>query len=221
MNTYRKREYKKVKFTKAEREAERTRYELAKEKRLPDEMLKGHRAANEATAALIERRLRDAEKLAQKGISGRTANAAHTRTVMANVRNAQRRYDDALLNLQRINPGEQRSRQSFELEMTLHMLKGRPEQALAVTEKAKANLGTDEPFWPLRIEIQRRRGEVEQAWAEHDRCKEEAFSTGIRQECSAVMKNMKRPGDDGSIGLPGGSFLEGLGDGLGSLLPGS
>ncbi len=221
MITYRKREYGGVKFTKAERDAERSKYEHAKGKRLPATLLEGHRAANKATTALIERRIKDAEGLAKKGISGPTENSAHTRTVMANVRHAQRRYDDALKNLKRIAPNELRSRQSFELEMTLHLLKGRPEEALAVTDEAKAHFGTDEPFWPMRIQIQLRRNEVDLAWAELDRCKAEAVSANIRGECAAVMKNRQRPGAKGSGGLPGGNLFEGFSEGLGNLLPGS
>jgi tetratricopeptide (TPR) repeat protein len=223
MNTYRKREYQSVKFSKADREAERTNYERAKETRLPAALLAGHHAANEATTALIERRLKDAAALAEKGISGRTADSAHTRTVMANVRNAQRRYDDALLNLQRIAPSELRSRQSYELEMTLHAIKGDYEDALAVTDRAKRKLGTDEPFMPLRIQIQLRRGEVEQAWVEHDRCKEEALSAGIREECAAAMGKRRRPGEEtgGGGAFPGKGLFDGIGKGIGKLLPGA
>lgn len=217
MNTYRKREYQKVKFGKAERDSERTRLANAMQQKLPPAVLEGHRAANEATTALIERRLQDAETLAKKGISGPTASSAHTRTVMAMVRDAQRRYDESLLNLRKISPNELRPRQSFELEMKLLLQKREYDQALAVTEKAKRQYGTDEPFRPLRIQIELARGDLDQAWVEHDLCKEEVLSTNIRRECTAVMKNQKRPGSDAGAILKdkGGSLF----DGLGSLIP--
>ncbi len=194
MNTYRKAVYQSVKFSKEAREAERTNYQAAKELRLPKGLLEGHHAANEATTALIEQRVAEAEKLALKGIDGRTTGSAHTRTVMANVRHAQRRYDEALLNLQRIAPDEQRSRQSYELEMMLHTLKGQPDRALAVTDKVERDFGTSEPFWPLRIQIQLQRGATEVAWEEHQRCVEEALSTNIRKECDAIMSQVRAPG---------------------------
>jgi len=225
MNTYRKREYKQVKFNQEERDAERERYEHAKASKLQSALFEGHHAANKATTALIERRIGDAETLAQQGINGRTANSAHTRTVMANVRHAQRRYDDALLNLKRIAPGELRSRESFELEMTLHTAKGNYEEALAVSDRAKRQLGTAEPFMPLRIQIQLKRNELDLAWAEHDHCKEEALSANIRSECKDVMKNRRRQGEGSAGGVPGqgllGSFSNGMSDSLRGLIPGN
>lgn len=220
MNIYRMREYKGLDLSKAERKAERTNFELAKQEYLSESMLAGHYAAREAMIALMERRLKDAEKLAEKGISGRTANSAHTRTVMASVRNAQRRYDEALLHLQRIAPNEFRSRQSYELEMQLHVIRGDYENALAVTDQATKKFGTDEPFWPLRIQIQLKRGEDELAWQEHDRCKKEAFSAGIRGECTAAMGDRRRPDELGENGLPDQNRMKSLSEGLDELLLG-
>ena len=210
MNAYRKREYKSFKFSKAERDAERTSYQTAKETRLPQPVLEGHRAANQARRALLEQRLNAAEELAKKGIAGSTEGSAHTRTVMANVRRAQRRYDHALLNLQRIAPGELRSRESYELEMALHVLKGHPEAALAVTDRAKKQFGTDEPFKPMRIQMQLQRNEVDLAWEEHARCKEEALSANIRKECAAVVAKVKRPGEDGTGAAPGSNLIDNI-----------
>jgi|GEM_PF-6550790 len=202
MNAYRKREYKSIKFTKEERKAERDRYTAAKQTRLPPSLLDGHRAANQATTALLEQRLDDAYQLAKRGIEGATEGSAHTRTVLASVRHAQQRYDEALLNLERIDPDELRSRQSFELEMMLHAVKGQPERALAVTDKAKKQFGTSEPFWPLRIQLQLQRNAIEQAWDEHDNCSDEALSANIRKECAAVMKKIPRHGVVAAPGTP-------------------
>jgi Zn-dependent protease with chaperone function len=215
MNTYRKAIYQSVKFSKEARAAERSNYQSAKDLRLPNDLLAGHRAANDATTALIEHRLKDAEKLAQKGISGRTSGSAHTRTVMANVRHAQKDYDNALLNLQRIAPGELRSRQSYELEMMLHTLKGRPEEALAVTERVERAYGTSEPFWPMRLQIHLERGSTDLAWEEHQHCVEEALAKPIRKECDAVMSQVPAPGS--GSGKSGASPSPGLVDSLKTL----
>lgn len=210
MNTYRKAVYQSIKFSKEAREAERTSYQNAKELRLPKDLLRGHEAANQATTALIEHRLNEAENLALQGIDGRTTGAAHTRTVMANVRHAQGRYDEALLNLQRISPDEVRSRQSYELEMMLHTLKGRPDEALAVTDRVERAFGTSEPFWPLRLQIQLQRGATEVAWEEHQRCVEEALSKTIRKECDTVMSQVQAPGSAPAGDGIGSGFIDNL-----------
>ena len=212
MNTYRKAIYKSVKFSKEAREAERANYQDAKKRRLPNSLLAGHRAANEATTALIEKRFDDAERLAQQGISGATSRSAHTRTVMANVRHAQRDYGNALLNLQRIAPGELRSRQSYELEMMLHTLKGRPEEALKVTDRVEQAFGTSEPFWPLRLQIHLQRGATDVAWQEHKHCVEEALAKNIRKECDAIMSQVPAEGaaPNGTGTAPGANFIDNL-----------
>lgn len=198
MNTYRKAFYASFKFPKEAREAERVNYERAKEERLPKALLAGHHAANEATTALIEKRLGDAERLAKQGISGPTSSSAHTRTVMANVRRAQGDVDNALLNLQRIAPGELRSRQSYELEMMLYSLKGQPDEALKVTDRVEKAYGTSEPFWPLRLQIHLERGATDVAWAEHKQCVEEALAKPIRKECDAIMAQVPVEGAAGN-----------------------
>lgn len=216
MLEYVRREYPGQRFKAAEREADGRRYQDALRTRLPEAVRAGHRAVHEAHRLLAEGDVAGAENKARLAIGGPTAGSAHTRTVMYLIRKGQGRHDDALANLERIAPDEFRPRRVFEFQAAEYLRLGRHSDALRVLDDGARQFGTEEPFWPLRIEVQLAMDDVEGAWETHAACRA-AASGAVRDACNGAIEGAPQVAEAGTFGLPGG--LEQVKGFIGGFLP--
>jgi len=113
-------------------------------------ILRHHRFAQEAYAAVEAGDLASAEALARRAIASPTSDAPFTRFVMFHVRQAQGRPDLALLNLQRIE--ERLLSPTLAIQIAEEYASaGHPADAVRVLDDAIARFGYEPPFLPSLV----------------------------------------------------------------------
>jgi hypothetical protein len=183
---------------------DRQRYDTAKRARLPNEVMRNHFAANTALRLLEQGKVVEARQQGMTGINTPTRRSAHTRTVMYLVNKHEGRDDEALADLEAIDPAEPKPRRTIEFLAAEYIRVGRFGAAEKVLDEGERQFAYPAPFLPSRIHLAVARERVEEARAHHEACRE-AESKQIRVACDEAIKPLAI---DGLVPASSPDFLE-------------
>lgn len=150
-------------------------------------MLRNHYAANTALRLLEQGKVVEARQQALTGINTPTRRSAHTRTVMYLVNKQAGRDDEALTDLEAIDPAEPKPRRTIEFLAAEYIRQGRFAEAEQVLDNGERQFAYAAPFLPSRIHLAVTRERVEDAVAHHESCRE-VPSKQLRVACDEAIR---------------------------------